>query len=92
MRFLTDRRLWFRIGLSGGLVALLVWRVDIGEALQTFTEVNYLFVLPALAVFTFSKLVDAYRWRLMLSGLGSAPLSELFGIYLVHNLANNLLP
>ena len=51
MKLLSNRRLWFRAVLSGSLVGLLVWRVDIGEALQSFTEANYLFVLPALAVF-----------------------------------------
>jgi uncharacterized protein (TIRG00374 family) len=86
------RRLWFRLGVSGGLIGLLVWRVDIREALETLTEGRYVYVAAALPIYSLSKLVDAYRWRLMLTKVGSAPVLGLFGVYLVSNMANNLLP
>ncbi|TET95982.1 MAG: flippase-like domain-containing protein [Dehalococcoidia bacterium] len=86
------RRLWFRLAVSGGLIGLLVWRVDIWEALETLAEGRYVYVAAALPIYSLSKLVDAYRWRLMLAKLGSAPVLGLFGVYLVSNMANNLLP
>jgi uncharacterized protein (TIRG00374 family) len=89
---LADRRLLFRLAISGGLVGLLVWRVNIGEALQAFTEANYLFVIPALPVYTVSKLVDAQRWRLMLKPIGEASVGGLFGSILIANMANNAAP
>lgn len=89
---LLRRQLWLRLALSGGLVWLLVWRVDIGQALRVFLDVRYVYVVPALALYTLAKLVDTYRWRLMLTRLGDAPLKGLFGIFLVSNMANNFVP
>lgn len=86
------RRLWFRLAVSGVLIGLLIWRVDIREALETLAEGRYAYVAAALPIYSLSKLVDAYRWRLMLARLGSAPVLGLFGVYLVSNMANNLLP
>jgi hypothetical protein len=86
------RRLWFRLAVSGGLLALLVWRVDIWEALETLAEGRYVYAAAALPIYSLSKLVDAYRWRLMLAKVGSAPVLGLFGVYLVSNMVNNLLP
>lgn len=88
----SHRRLLVRLTVSGGLLGFLVWRVDIAEALQKLPHVNYLFVLPALALFTLSKLVFAVRWRVMLSRLGQPPVGSLFGTLLVSNMANNVLP
>ena len=88
----SHRRLLVRLTISGGLLGFLVWRVDIAEALETLPDANYLFVLPALALFTLSKLVFAVRWRVMLSRLGQPPVGSLFGTLLVSNMANNVLP
>jgi hypothetical protein len=88
----SHRRLLVRLAISGGLVGFLVWRVDLGEALETLPDVNYLYALPALALFTLSKLVFAVRWRVMLSRLGQPPVGSLFGTLLVSNMANNVLP
>ena len=92
MILIRQRRLIFRLALSFGLVGLLMWRINIGEALQTFTEVNYLYVLGALPVYTLSKLVDAARWRLMIRPIGKAPVPGLLGTLLIANMTNNVLP
>ena len=88
----SHRRLLVRLTISGGLLGFLIWRVDIAEALETLPDVNYLFVLPALALFTLSKLIFAVRWRVILSRLGQPPVHSLFGTLLVSNMANNVLP
>jgi uncharacterized protein (TIRG00374 family) len=88
----SQRRLLLRLAISGGLVGFLVWRVDIAEALKTLPDVNYLYAVPALALFTLAKLVVALRWRVMLARLGQPPVGTLFGTLLVSNLANNFLP
>ena len=87
-----DRRLIFRLALSGGLVGILLWRINIGEALETFTDVNYAYVVPALLLHSASKLVASGRWRLMLSRVGRPPLGVLFGTMLIANMTNNVLP
>lgn len=91
MRFLR-RQLWLRLAFSGGLVVLLLLRIDIGQAGRALLEAHYVYVVPALAFYTLSKLVDTYRWRLMLARLGEASLSGLFGTFLIANMANNFVP
>jgi uncharacterized protein (TIRG00374 family) len=86
------RRVLTRLIISGSLVAFLFWRVDIGEALQTLTHVDYLYALPALSLFTLAKFVFAVRWRVILERLGQPPVGTLFGTMLVANMANNVLP
>lgn len=92
MILIRQRRLIFRLALSLALVGVLVWRVNIGEALELFTEVNYLYVLGALPVYTLSKVVDAARWRLMIRPIGKAPVPGLLGSLLIANMTNNVLP
>ena len=92
MILIRQRRLIFRLALSLALVGVLVWRVNISEALELFAEVNYLYVLGALPVYTLSKLVDAARWRLMIRPIGNAPVPGLLGALLVANMTNNVLP
>jgi uncharacterized protein (TIRG00374 family) len=86
------RRVLTRFVISGSLVGFLVWRVNIGEALQTLVHVNYFYALPALALFSLAKLIFAVRWRVMLSRLGQPSVGTLYGTLLVSNMANNILP
>jgi len=86
------RRVLTRLIISGSLVGFLIWRVDIAEALETLPDVNYVYALPALALFSLAKLIFAVRWRVMLSKLGQPPVGTLFGTLLVSNMANNVLP
>ena len=86
------RRVLMRLAISATLVGVLIWRVNIGAALHTLIHVNYLYALPALALFTLAKLVFSVRWRVMLTRLGRPPARGLFGIMLVSNMANNVLP
>jgi uncharacterized membrane protein YbhN (UPF0104 family) len=86
------RRVLSRLAISGSLVGVLIWRVNIGAALRTLIHVNYLYALPALILFTLAKFVFSVRWRVMLARLGQPPVRTLFGIMLVSNMANNVLP
>jgi uncharacterized protein (TIRG00374 family) len=91
-RRLRGRRFLFQIVLTAVFVGILIWRVNLVRVFHTFEHVNYIWVLPALACFTLSKLIHAYRWQLLLSETEAAPLDGLFGIYLVSNMANNAVP
>jgi hypothetical protein len=92
MSRLTDRRFLLRTGISLGLLAFLIWRIDLGEASHALREANYLYVLPGLALFGVAKLLVAQRWRMMMSKFADLPLIPLFEILLVSNLANNVVP
>ena len=44
-------RIWFQVALTGGFLGLLAWRVDIGDALATLPDANWLWVPLALVAF-----------------------------------------
>lgn len=85
-------RIWFQLALVLVFVGVLAWRVDLGDALRTFGDVNYAWVAAALVVFTISKLIHTVRWRIFLGRIRGLPLSGLFGTYLISNMVNNLMP
>ena len=93
MSRLLNTRSIVRIVLSLGLLGFLVWRIDLEQAADALRNADYLFVLPALAIFTLAKLLVARRWRLMMAEFDTVPpLKPLFAILLVSNLANNIVP
>src|SRR6185437_6448842 len=93
MSRLLNTRSIVRIILSLGLLGFLVWRIDLKQAADALRNADYLFVLPALAVFTLAKLLVARRWRLMMAEFATVPtLKPIFAILLVSNLANNIVP
>jgi len=85
-------RIWFQLAVTGGFLGLLAWRVDIGDALATLPDANWLWVPPALVVFTIAKALHTARWRILLGGHRDVPFLGLLGIFLVHNMANAVLP
>jgi len=86
------RRIWFQLAFVFLFLGLLAWRVNIGEALRTFSEVNYAWIVAALLVFTLSKLIHTLRWRIFLGHIPGLPLPGLFGTFLISNMINNLMP
>ena len=91
MNRLGAARIWFQLALTGGFLGLLAWRVDIGDALATLPDANWYWVPLALVVFTISKALHTARWRIFLGGHRDVPFLGLFGIFLVHNMANAVL-
>lgn len=92
MSRLFERRFLFRTAASIALLAILLWRVDLAAAGRALRDANYLYVIPALLLFGVAKLLVAQRWRIMMSKFADLPLMPLFGILLVSNLANNIVP
>jgi uncharacterized protein (TIRG00374 family) len=92
MSRLVERRFLFRTTASVALIALLLWRIDLGAAATALRHANYIYVIPALVLFGIAKLLVAQRWRIMMSKFADLPLAPLFGILLVSNLANNIVP
>ena len=89
---LADPRLILRAALTLALIAFLLWRIDLEQAAVALRDARYLYVIPGLALFGIAKLLVAQRWRMMMSEFGSPPLGPMFGVLLVSNLANNILP
>lgn len=92
MTRLLERRMLIRVAASVALLALLLWRLDIEAAAHALRYANYFYVIPGLALFGIAKLLVAQRWRITMSTFADLPLPPLFGILLVSNLANNIVP
>ncbi len=92
MSRLLEPRLILRVVISVALLGFLVWRIDLEAAARALRDADYAYVVPALALFGIAKLLVAQRWRLMMSKFAQLPLMPLFGILLVSNLANNVVP
>src|SRR2546423_7046401 len=91
-RLLTPRT-FLRTVLSLALLGFLLWRIDLDQAAEALRDADYVYVLPALALFGCAKLLVAQRWRLMMAKFTIVPpLPALFGVLLVSNLANNVVP
>jgi uncharacterized membrane protein YbhN (UPF0104 family) len=88
----SERRMVFRVAVSLGLLAVLLWRIDLEKAGRALRDADYFYVVPALALLGLAKLLVAQRWRVMMSEFAAIPLPPLFGILLVSNLANNVVP
>jgi len=84
-------RFWFQVALTAGFLVLLAWRVNIGDALATLPDANWVWVFPGLILFTLSKAVHTARWRVFLGKHRKVPYMGLLGIFLVHNMANSVL-
>ena len=72
-------------------LAVLLWRVDVVEALRRLDNVEPGWALAGMAMFTISKGIHAYRWRVLL-GRSDVPLGPLVSIFMVSNLVNALVP
>ncbi len=72
-------------------MAVLLWRVDVLEALRRLDNVEPGWALAGMAMFTISKGIHAYRWRVLLAR-PDVPLRPLVSIFMVSNLVNALLP
>ena len=70
---------------------MLIWRVDLGEAFSELRQIDPVWTLVGLVLFTVSKFVHTFRWRSLLRR-PDLPLRPLFAIFLISNLANALIP
>ncbi len=73
-------------------LGVLLWRVDVRDAVDPFREARYGWVILAMAIFPVTRLLDTYRWRLYLERVGRPPFPGLLGAFLVGNLVNSVLP
>src|SRR5689334_11971890 len=79
--------------ISVALLGFLLWRINLPHAARALRDADYIYVVPALALFGVAKLLVAQRWRVMMAKFTTVPpLPPLFGVLLVSNLANNVVP
>ena len=92
---LTHRRtrLAGSVLLSVGVLALVLWQIDVGAAVDAIAEANGLLLLAALAVSLVTTWGMAWRWQLLLTPRDlREPLGWLVRVYFVGYAAGQVLP
>ncbi len=89
---LSSKRFWLGLLVSGLFLALFLYGIDYprtGEALQ---GANYIYVLPAIAVYFGSLFFRTYRWQFLLRHLRPLSMARLYPVVVIGYMANNVLP
>ncbi len=89
---LASRRLWLGLAVTGGFLALLFLKFDFTDMRHALGEANYLYVVPAVAIYFVSLYFRAFRWSYLLRPFVSTKTARLYPVVLVGYMANNLLP
>jgi glycosyltransferase 2 family protein len=86
-------RIALQLLVSGGVIAYLLWQIDIGTTVDLIGDSNGLLLLAALAIFVASTWGMAYRWQLLLAAKAiREPLSWLTRLYFIGYAAGQVLP
>ncbi len=74
-------------------IILVLQKVDLREVAAILTSLHWGWALLAVALMTMSLVVRAYRWQLLLNGIGvTVPFPRLVSIYFIGNFFNAFLP
>lgn len=92
--YLRQRRrfLLLQVALTAGSFTFLALRVDLDRAVEQLTDVRLGWALAGLVVFTLSKTIHAYRWRVLLRHRRDLSGRGLLPVFLISNLANAVVP
>lgn len=85
-----SRYLGFAVTLV--FVALLLWKIDLGELSQAFRSANYLWLTPAILTTLLSYGMRTRRWGFILRPIKRVPFGTLLPVLFIGFMANNLLP
>ena len=83
---------WLGLGVSAGLLLVLVYQVDLAEMRDALAEANYVYLAPAIALYFVAVYFRAVRWRYLLSPLRLFSVRRLYPVVVIGYMANNLLP
>ncbi len=86
-------RIALQILVSGGVLAYLLWRIDLRQTIDLIGDANGLLLLASLAIFLATTWAMAWRWQILLASKGiREPLSWLTKLYFVGYAAGQVLP
>jgi uncharacterized protein (TIRG00374 family) len=86
-------RILIQVLVSGGILAYLLWRVDIGETADLIADSSPGYLLAAVALFTGTTWGMAWRWQALLSSKGiHESLTWLTKLYFVSYAVGQILP
>ena len=82
-----------RVVISVGALAFLFWKIGLGETLTVLRHAQVGYLAIAFALFLSSLVVRAFRWRVLLQGLGiKVPFGRLVRLYFFGQFFSSFLP
>ena len=86
-------KLSIQILVSGGVIAFLLWSIDIEQTVEIIRDSHWGYVLAAFAIFLGTTWLMAWRWGALLKAKGvHEPFSWLLKMYFVSYAAGQVLP
>lgn len=87
-----DKKLWIGSAISLAFLIFLFRKIDYGQLVAAFRELDYRMFIPAAGSTLLSYWFRAVRWRLLLMPLKPTRMMNLFPATIIGYMANNLLP
>jgi glycosyltransferase 2 family protein len=82
-----------QILVSGGIIALLLWQVDLEQTAEVIRESHWAYVLAAFLILIATTWLMTWRWYALLAARGvHEPFSWLLGMYFVSYAVGQVLP
>ena len=88
----SSKRFWLGLLVSGLFLALFLYGIDYPQTGEALQGANYIYVLPAIAVYFGSLFFRTYRWQFLLRHLRPLSMSRLYPVVVIGYMANNVLP
>lgn len=91
---LKSRRFWVGIAVTAIFLFLFVYFFvgSFVKMAEAFKNANYLYIIPAVALYFIAVWFRTVRWQMLLMPLGRFSVRRLFPVVVVGYMANNLLP
>jgi len=80
------------LGITLLLLSFLVFQMDFGDVKEAIVQANYLYLIPAIAIYFIAAYLRAVRWRYVLEPMIILPAIRLYPVVIIGHMANNLLP
>lgn len=86
-------RIALQVAVSGGVIAVLLWQIDVRRTVDLIGSSDPLYLLAALGTFLLTTWWMAWRWQVLLASKGiHEPLGWLTKLYFVGYAATQVLP
>jgi len=89
---LNRYKTWIGLGLTAILLIAFLLTVDVVKMFDSLVDANYVFILPAIAMYFISILFRTIRWKMLLTHIHDIRISRLYPVVVVGYMANNILP
>lgn len=89
---LKSRRFWLGLVITLVFIALLFYRTNFNEVFASVRTANYIWILPAIAVYFVGFWIKVVRWAYIMKPIKPIPSTRLFSLTVIGYAANNLLP